>query len=219
MDAQVAHLILYSVTAVAVLVWLAGLRFLVTAAQEPRVDRGFDASEPTNRLPIQGMAEVDGEPESLALRAASILAKGSVGQVGQVRIVSRTADSVIFEGDGESIGLGQYVRQGAIHFARLNQGRTRIDYALDVPHGKGLLLGGAIFQILGLAAISTGFWLLNAYVADAPNPAVRAQAIQMVQVCHFLWPPFLFGVLYRKRHGALRKAFDTFVRNLPFCEP
>ena len=102
---------------------------------------------------------------------------------------------------------------------RLNQGRTQIDYALDVPHGKALLLGGAIFQILGLAAISAGFWLLNAYVADAADPAVRVQAIQMVQVFHFLWPPFLFGVLKRKRHGALRKAFDTFVRNLPFCEP
>ena len=84
---------------------------------------------------------------------------------------------------------------------------------------RRLLLGGAIFQILGLAAISAGFWLLNAYVADAADPAVRVQAIQMVQVFHFLWPPFLFGVLNRKRHGALRKAFDTFVRNLPFCEP
>jgi len=70
-----------------------------------------------------------------------------------------------------------------------------------------------------LLASEAGFWLLNAYVADAPHPAIRVQAIQMVQVCHFLWPPFLFGVLYRKRHGAVRKAFDTFVRNLPFCEP
>ncbi len=174
MDTQVAHLILNSVTAVALLVWLAGLRFLVMAAREPHVDRGLDTNEPTDRLPIQGMAEVDGEPESLALLAASILAKGSVSQFGPVRIVSRTADAVIFEGSGESTGLGQCVRHGVIHFARLNQTATRIDYALEVPHGKGLLLGGAIFQILGLAAVATGFWLINAFVADAPSAAVRA---------------------------------------------
>ena len=218
-DTQVAHLILNSVTAVALLVWLAGLRFLVMAAREPHVDRGLDTNEPTDRLPIQGMAEVDGEPESLALLAASILAKGSVSQFGPVRIVSRTADAVIFEGSGESTGLGQCVRHGVIHFARLNQTATRIDYALEVPHGKGLLLGGAIFQILGLAAVATGFWLINAFVADAPSAAVRAQSVQMVQVFHFLWPPFLFGFLYRKRYGALRKAFDTFIHNLPFCDP
>ena len=82
MDAQVAHLILYSITAVAVLVWLAGLRFLVTATQEPRVDRGFDASEPSDRLPIRGTAEVDGEPESLALLQRRSWPKEAWGQWG-----------------------------------------------------------------------------------------------------------------------------------------
>jgi hypothetical protein len=219
MDAQAAHWILYSITAVAFLVWLAGLRYLAAAAREPRVDTGFDAGGPTDRLSIQGVAEVDGDPERLASRTASILAKGSVGQFGAMRILSRTADAVVFEGDDASMGLGQCVRRGAIHFARLSQSTTRIQYALEVPHGKALLLGGAIFQVLGLMAIVAGFWLLNTYVADAPHPAVRAQTVQMVQVCHFLWPQFLLGFFYRKRHGAVRIAFDTLIRNLPYCEP
>jgi hypothetical protein len=219
MSAQTAHVIVYSIAAVACVVWFAGLQFLIASAREPRVEDQFEGAERTNRLAIQGMAEVEGQPESLASRAASILAKGNVGQLGPLRIVSRTEESVTFEGDKESAGIGRYIRQGAIHFARENQGKTRIEYALDVPHGKALLLGGMIFQVLGLAAIGVGFWLLSAYVADAANPAVRAQSVQMIQVIHFLWPPFLFGGLYRQRHGALRGAFDTFVRNLPFVEP
>ncbi len=41
----------------------------------------------------------------------------------------------------------------------------------------------------------------------------------MIQVCHLLWPPFLFAALYRKRLASLRGAMETFIRNLPFCEP
>ncbi len=94
---------------------------------------------------------------------------------GRCRIVDRTVDSIIFDGDGASSGLGRIIRQGAIHFARLDRDKTRVDFALDVPRGKELLLGGAIFQMLGLAAIAAGFWLLRTYVADAPNPGVRAR--------------------------------------------
>ncbi len=219
MTPQTAHLIVYSITAVACVIWFAGLQFLLASAREPRVDNQFGEIEPSKRLAIQGMVEVEGEPENLSSRAASILAKGSVGQLGPVRIISRTAESVTFEGDAASMGIGKYVRQGAIHFARVGQNKTRIEYALDVPHGKALLVGGFIFQVLGLVAIAVGFLLLSTYVADARNRAVRAQSVQMVQVIHLLWPPFLFGTLYRNRQGALRGTFETFVRNLPFLEP
>jgi hypothetical protein len=226
MDAQTAHLILYCIAAVACVVWLAGLSFLLASVRKPRVDvkpdevlRAYpNERDPANRLAIQGMAEVEGEPETLATRAASLLAKGSVGQLGPLRIIGRTDESVTFEGDAANAGIGKFIRQGAIHFARAVQNKTRIEYALDVPHGKGFLLGGMIFQALGLAAIGILFWLLNTYVADSPNPGIRAQSVQMVQVVHLLWPPFLFGGLYRQRFSSLRSTFDTFIRNLPFVE-
>ncbi len=219
MDSHTAHLILYAITAIALVAWITGLQFLIASAREPRVDDEFSSHDTAKSLPIQGTAEVEGEPETLASRATSALAKGNAGVLGPVRIVVRTADSVVFNGDPASTGLGSIIRQGAIHFTRLGQGKTRADYAVDVPRGKALLLGGAILQMLGLTAIATGFWLLSTYVADAPNPAIRAQVVQMVQVVHFLWPPFLCGALYRKRLGALRAALETFIRNLPYCEP
>jgi hypothetical protein len=219
MDVHTAHLVLYCLTAVALVAWAAGLRFLIASARQPHVAEAFDAPEPSGGLPVQGTAEVDGRPEDLSLRAASIMAKGIAGQLGPMRIVDRTADRVIFEGDPMGVGLGRYIRQGAFHFAASGANRTRIDYALKVSQAKGLLWAGAICQMLGLLAIAIGFFLVRTYVIDNANPAIRAQSVQMVQVSHFLWPPFLFGALYRRGPGALRGAMDTFVRNLPFCEP
>lgn len=219
MDAQTAHLILYLITAIALVTWAAGLRFLIASARQPPIAETFAAAEPSGALSIQGTAEVEGRAEDLASRAASILAKGIAGQLGPVRIVDRTAIRVVFEGERMSTGLSRFVRQGAIHFSDAGGNRTRVEYALDVSQGKALLWAGAIFQLLGLLAIAIGFCLVNAYAVDNANPGFRAQTVQMVQVCHFLWPPFLFGALYRRGPGALRGAMDTFVRNLPFCEP
>ena len=43
-----------------------------------------------------------------------------------------------------------------------------------------------------------------------------AQAVQMAQVVHFLWPPFLFGGLYRQRRRVAEEGFDRLLHNLPF---
>ena len=213
------HLILYAITAIALVAWITGLQFLIASAREPRVDDEFSSHDTAKSLPIQGTAEVEGEPETLASRAMSALAKGNAGVLGPVRIVVRTADSVVFNGDPASTGLGSIIRQGAIHFTRLGQGKTRADYAVDVPRGKALLLGGAILQMLGLTAIATGFWLLSTYVADAPNPAIRAPSspdgpggpLPLAAVP-------MWGALPQAAWG-LAGALETFIRNLPYCEP
>jgi len=38
----------------------------------------------------------------------------------------------------------------------------------------------------------------------------------MLQVVHFLWPPFLFGGLYRRGRSAVREAFEVMIHNLPY---
>jgi hypothetical protein len=222
-DIQTAQLILYAVTVLAAVVWLSGLRFLVASARmlpSPSAEQlDFDDAPPPTR--ICGTTEVESEPTELASKAAIVLAKGSIGPLGQLRIVERTEDRVIFDGTVVQAGnpaLGQYVRRGELRFTSATPGRTRIDYAVEVCSGRGLLWGGAVFQILGLIALVAGFWLIRTYVVPNPNPAVRGQTLQMLQVCHFLWPPFLFAGLYRKRHNALRSALATFAQNMPYYE-
>lgn len=210
-DAKTAELVLYAITAVGVIVWLAGLRFLVGASamrKGPPADRfNLTGSEPKNL--ITGSAEVQGEPAELAAKAASLLARGGV------KILEQTQDQVVFEGPASG-PVGPRTRQGRLQFASRAHGRTRIDYDVEVSGGEGLLVGGAIFQLLGLIALIVGFWLIRTYVVANPNASVRAQAFQMVQVVHLLWPPFLFGGLYRRGYGAVRAGVDTLVHNLPY---
>jgi hypothetical protein len=220
-DAQIAQAILIAITAVAAVVWLAGLQFLIASARtmQPPPPEHFTLAESPPPSLIVGGAEVEGDPAKLAAKAASVLALGSVGGLGQLRIIEGTEERVVFKGtpaDPSRPSAGQQLRRGVLRFTVTRGNRTQIDYAIEVRGGRGLLWGGAIFQVLGLVARVTGFWLIWSYVVPNPIPAVRGQAFQMLQVGHFLWPPFLFGGLYRKRYGVLRASFDTFVHNLPY---
>ena len=51
------------------------------------------------------------------------------------------------------------------------------------------------------------------------SEALDWQTFQMLQAIHFLWPPFLFGYLYRKWWSAAGAALETMVHNLPHAKP
>jgi hypothetical protein len=95
-------------------------------------------------------------------------------------------------------------------------GRTRIDWVAEVTTLRWLLKVGVVFQLIGLIALVVGSWALFTYVASSPHPGLRWQAFQMLQIAHLLWPPFLFGSLYRWGRSAVRAQFDALVHNLPF---
>jgi hypothetical protein len=40
----------------------------------------------------------------------------------------------------------------------------------------------------------------------------------MIQVIHFLWPPFLCGALYRQRRRSVKEGFEALLQNLPFVK-
>ncbi len=216
-----AQLILYAITGVAAAVWVIGLQFLVGSVRRPRptAPERFDWSEPASSPQVVGVAEVEGEAGRLAAQACSLLARGDVPGLGQVRIVEKTENRVVFAGPGEG-GAGPAassgIVQGRLEFAAASPSRSRVDYAVELRGGRGLLLAGAIVQAVGLLAIVAGFWLIQTYVVNNAHPAIRAQSVQMLQVVHFLWPPFLCGGLYRARSKVVRVALETFLQNLPY---
>ncbi len=226
MNAETARLVLFAITAVAMVTWVIGLRFLIRSAKVPgRAGRGqedrFGPEQPTPKNLVVGNAEVEGQAADLLAKATAALASQAMGALGQFRILQRTDDCVTFEGSGPSHGSksgGQIIRRGQFQFTPLGGSRTAIDYAIDVSSGRGLLIGGAVAQILGLIAIVVGFLLIYTLVLPNPEPAVRGQVFQMFQVVHFLWPPFLFGGLYRYRHRLVRDGLKTFVHNLPYLD-
>lgn len=224
MDEQTARWLLYGITAVAVIAWAAGARFLgrsfrgrAGGDREPGDHlRTFEQSSATT---IRDSVEVEGSPEDLAAKATSLLADRGAGPAGPIKIVESGGDRLVVEGmrgTADPQSPSRFLRKAEFRFRPSGGRRTRIDYEIELSSGRGLMLGGMIFQMLGLAAIVAGFVLVSTYVVPNPDPAVRGQTFQMLQVAHFLWPPFLFGTLYRRGRNALREAFEVLLHNLPY---
>ncbi|CAN5748223.1 hypothetical protein BH23PLA1_BH23PLA1_30590 [soil metagenome] len=228
MDEATARIILYAITAVGVFVWLWGLQFLIAAAREGRGDQveageRFEVGEAPAPDRIRGSAEVAGTPADLSLRAAAALADPGPNQLGLVKVLERTDDRLVFEGLGPNVqtqasGTSSWtgLRRGEMQFKGVGPDRTRIDFMVDRSGGRWLLGLGGLFQAMGLIALVGGFWAMQSYVIPAANLGVRGQVFQMMQVVHFLWPPFLFGQLYRVRRRALRTGLEVLVHNLPY---
>src|SRR5208337_346849 len=106
-DPEVATILLFAITTVAVIVWLIGLLVLVGSYQWGRAGQIDDLafmcdlpdSSPGNWQ--TGSAEVEGHPSVLAGRAASVMAKGH--PFGLIKIVEKTEDHIIFERLGPSV--------------------------------------------------------------------------------------------------------------------
>jgi hypothetical protein len=223
MTQETAQLVLYAIAVVAAVAWIAGLLFLVRSARigkaaEPATGRFPDEAPPDNL--IVGHAEVEGLADRLSARAASVLA-GESARFGYLKILERTDECLRFEataGASPTTPAGQCLRRGQLRFTPLGIDRTRIDYGVEISTGRGLLWGGAAFVALGLVALLVGCWAIQAWIVPNPHPGIRGQTFQMLQVVHFLWPPFLLGGIYRMQRRAVRDAFDALVHNLPYHE-
>ena len=113
---------------------------------------------------------------------------------------------------------GYWFRQGELRFTSLRAGRTRVEWAVEPVNMRWLLWLGGAFQVVGLFGLVVGCWAVDTYFASSPAPARRWQTLQMLQAVHFLWPPFLFGALYRSGARAVAAQFEALANNLPFCE-
>lgn len=213
------HLILYGLTAAAIVVWLCALQFMLhttrrrkTVLESEQEFQAMGATAPQNLL--AGTTEVAGEPGELSAKAAANLAKLGMSILGPVKILEQTDDRVIFEGL-QNAQQGKLFGRAELRFSPAPKNRTRIDYAVEVPSRSWLLVMGWVFIGLGLAAIITAFTLIQLFVVD--DPGVRWQTVQMVQCVHFLWPPFLFGGLYRRLRTHLQTTLDSMIHNLPYA--
>ena len=215
MNAAAAEMLLYAITALAVVVWVEGLRFLVATVRKGRKggEEFGKSDDPAPANIIYGSAEVEGRAAELSQKAAAVMAARSI------KICEKTDESITFETPREFIpgsNINLPVLSGQMRFTPLSAQTTRVDYALAKPRVHALLIAGFVFQVLGLVAIIAGFLVIYFLAVPNPNPGMRWQTVQMIQVVHFLWPPFMFAGFYRKSASFIRAQFDTFIRNLPF---
>jgi hypothetical protein len=221
-DPESAQILVLAITAVAVIVWLLGVQFLSRSLRvgqaAPSGERDLtDASLAPSANRLTGSVEVDGQPAVLSARAASVLARTS--PFGPVKIVEKTDDHIVFESLGPG-GVKQlatrWFQRGELQLSAVNPRRSRVDWVAELASMSWLLSLGALFLVLGLVAIVVGCWVMFTWVIPSPNLAVRWQAFQMIQVVHFLWPPFVFGALYRRGRREVSAQFEAMANNLPY---
>ncbi len=221
METEPSTWIVIALTAVGAVAWLAGLAVMARATRELRArvqdaSARFDIEERSAAGTLVGEGEVDGRPEGLSEKLAGLLARDGMPPFGPVKIVACDRGELVFESAGLNPGMAAgNIRGGRFRFCPVGS-RTRIEYAIEAPSGRVLIAIGWLFIVLGLAALVAGCWIMFAYVIPSPNPGVRGQAVQMVQVCHLLWPPFLFAALSRQPARMIQARVSAMIHNLPY---
>jgi hypothetical protein len=222
MDETTATTVVIGITAVGAVAWLAALTVMLRATREQRgvtseAAELFDVEGARPAGAIVGGADVDGQPEALAAKLAEQLARSGLGPFGPVKIVSCDRGEVAFDAAATDLGAAGYggsgFRRGRARF-KASGHKTRIDYTVESsPRGILLVIGWAALG-LGLLALVIVPWLEFTYVL--PHANQRTQALQTMQMIHFLWPPFLVAFLSRQPARVLRAQMDSLVHNLPY---
>jgi hypothetical protein len=217
MTFNTAQLILAVIASIAVTTWLASAHYL---ANSPAKAAKRDRTEPdwTDResriaagtTTIIGEGEIAGDRDALSTKLAAKIARDGIWPGGPIEIVESRDGLLEFTSPGEPANP-----RGQIHLESAGTGRTRYEYQVEFRALGRLLKIGWIIQGAGLVVLAVAYWALHTWVAPAASPAVWAQSVQLVQVVHLLWPPFLFGHRYRTQYRQVRRQLDTLLRNLP----
>jgi hypothetical protein len=224
MDEQVAGLVVIAFTAVGAVVWLAAVATLLRAGRErrpvaPDYYERFEIEGTPKGHTIVGSAEVAGAPDELSAKLASALARGGLGRLGPVKILAQERGEVLFESaGGGSPGTSSpatLVRRGRVRFEGFGA-RSRVEYAVESNSPRVLLVFGWAFVGLGLLTLIAVPTIQFLFVVPNPNSAIRSQALQTIQMCHVLWPPFLLAFLARQPGRLIRAEMDALVHNLPY---
>lgn len=220
MSPETAHLIFFSVGIPMLVVWLLGVRFAFSRLRRPsaREDALRLDEEPLSGEPLtSGETVVDGDAEAVSKKLAElILAQSGPSGTFAPRIRERTAQRI------------------TVHFASGRKGDEKPPlYTLDVtlaPEGGRLrvryelrarrlltifralawivcFLYGGLFVI----GVPVAIWLL---VLRSEDAALRMQTIQIVQMVHGVWPPFLLGFVWGRIRRALDRNLEALFANL-----
>lgn len=162
-------------------VWLVALQLYRRMAETPKVE--------TIETPVAGKSPAE---------AIKAVAENAARLVGQAKL-ARPAEHV-FE-------VAQFDCQARIEAHRAG-GQTMLTAELDDAKLRRkfqwiLALFVVLLMPCAIVGIAAGLWY---FAAPHPSPGARWQSVQVVQMIHVLWPPFLMYFLWKKQRTA---AFDA----------
>ncbi len=222
MQPELATAVVVGIAIVGFLTWLFAFQTMLRASRERQAFSDDTAQATGAEHPagtIAGSAEVPGNPDELSAKLAERLARDGLGFLGPIKITGADRKEVSFEAIGSMPGTAGAtpvgLRRGVVRFLGIGN-KTRIEYAVEAKSGRVLLALGWLFIVLGLASLLVGLTLEFAYVINSPQAAERAQAVQMIQAIHLVWPPFLFAHVSRQPARLIRNQFEALINNLPY---
>ena len=223
MDATTAQLVFGSIMAVAAGVWFVSLRMALHLGQaEPMPEDSFASftEQPkaaSDESEITGERTVRGEPESVSQAIAkSLVAVGVPGMFASLfEIRERTPEKVRIQKTGPLVcnqPTGMYFSEAEFDLHYAGENHVLVTYRIGFARLGQALRRVALMIILGLGLpvlLIVGGILWFAVVQN-PNPDTRWHVLQLFQVVHVLWPPFLVMYFYR----AGRTHARTYVSNV-----
>ncbi len=179
---------------------------------------------PASREPGRGSLDLGVAPAEASKRIASSLAQGNAGVSARieqadsrsVRALIRPPVTVGRRGV-PSVGTGQAARL-VCHLDQTMEG-TRVEYTIDPSDLTGTYRAwGLAILLLGSTAILAAAVVFPVWVIPAEEGAIRGQTAQVVQLAHFLWPPFLITSQARKLRALTVERVQDFLRNMPYVQ-
>lgn len=216
MEAETARLIEIGITAAGALAWGAGLGFVRRATREPPQP---DPEAPGRFRPLPpdtlaGRVETTGTGDAVLSALIGACASRLAGS-GRLEVKERGRSSFEFRTEG---GMGPRLVSGRFETRPAGGDRVEVHYQARLGGVAALRHLAWICLALGLAAVVAGAALILTMVAPHPDPSVRGQALQGLQIVHFLWPPFLFSAMHRRMRRWMRAQVESTIHNLPYLK-
>ena len=221
MSPDSARLVILITATVGGLVWL-----ISVAMASKLLRRRYDPYNPeASDYDISGKIRVDGNPAALAETITERLVSSSTGFMGtQCKILKSTPEQIRFQLGISASESDGHRRPGLssceIEIRLRDIGETtEVTYLADLGNIRRKMAFIALsINVLGLAAVTVLPAALYIYVAPHPDAPVRQQAIQVCQMVHVLWPPFLVLGLYRRTTRLVTNAVETLITNLQYAK-
>jgi hypothetical protein len=169
-----------------------------------------------------GSVDLPGTPQEVSERIAKALVAGTATVTTRIleadsHVVRARLRPVV---SGSRRGRSSIGESGGAHLVcHIDQRMDgcRVDYSLDAAElGANLRSITALVLGLGSCAIVAAAVLFPLVVIPSENPAIRGQTAQVLQLVHFLWPPFLLSFQARRARTAATEHAMDLMSNLPY---
>jgi len=191
MDEQAAKLVIAAGASIGALFWLMALglyRKLASAQQVQKIEARIPGKYPAETI------------KDLLAASKDVLADARVFSA-QPRLTRPAENRLLIEQGGLEVRM---------EATRVGGGTLLVAEVDDSKYTRRFLLGlGAYVLILMPVVIGGAAVAMWHFVAPSERPAIRWQSLQILQISHVLWPPFLIYALWNRPRSQVASAVSN----------